>query len=723
MMDRLIVDKATDDLQAHAHEQAAVAELSRFALSADSIAAVLDKAVAVVAERLGLDLVELLLLEPDGSRFRVVAGTGWKEGVVGEARVEARSATLAGAVVIEDGPLVAADEAAQARFERPAHLGSLEIVSSVAVPIGPPGRRVGVLAAHALVPRPVGVSEVLWLRTVANVVAAAIERRRAEESTREARDELAALIASSPISIMAFDANGIVTLWNPAAEATFGWTAEEAIGRLLPIVPADRQSQFDELRGRVLAGEGVSGFETTRRHKDGRLLDVSIWNAPVRDEHGAVRGVMAVVQDISERRRREQALAFLAEAGEALTSTLDYERTLARVARLAVPRLADCCIVDVVDDDDRLGHALAVTHVDPKKEALVAELERRYPSDPDLARSFVGSVVREGRPRLVPEFTEGLIREIARDEEHLAALRELELASALCLPLLARGRMLGAITLLSAESRRRYDDDDLVLGVDLARLAALAVDNARLYHQRSHIAMTLQRSLLPPALPSIPGVELAARYRPSGEGVEVGGDFFDVFQTAENAWTIAIGDVCGKGPEAAAVTGLARHSIRAAVLGEGSPSRALEVVNEAVLREFDASTFCTVAVARLDLGEAPRLTLACGGHPLPLRVTAGGAVSAVGRHGTLIGLFEAPVFADETVELTAGDVLVFYTDGLVEGHEGGMEAGEEAVQAILRESAGAQADAIADRIEASVAEAEGAGRDDVAVLVARIVSR
>jgi PAS domain S-box-containing protein len=708
------------DILAYARRQEAVAELSRFALATDAIEQVFDRAARTVAETLGLELVEVMLRDEAALAFLVVAGVGWPDGVVGAARVDAES-TLAGAVVAADGPVLAEGAAAQARYARPAHVAERDPVVSVAVPIGPPGRRVGILAGHSTEPRTVSETDVLWLRTVANVLAAALGRRQAEDRTREARDELEALIAASPVPTVAHDLEGRVTLWNPAAERTFGWTADEAIGRILPIVPPSRLDEFDAIRRRVLAGASLHGYEASWAHRDGSPVDIRFWTAPVRDAAGAVRGGVAVVQDVTADLRHEQALAFLAEASETLTSTLDYERTLARVGRLAVPALADCCVVDVVEEGERAAHALAVAHVDPAKEGLVKELEERFPSDPGAPDSFVGGVVREGRPRLVQAFDDDLLRSIARDGEHLSYLRSLRLVSGMFLPLAARGRLLGAITLLSAESGRRYDEQDLALAADLARHAALAVDNARLYRQRSHIAMTLQRSLLPPAMPAIPGVEIAARYRAAGEGIEVGGDFFDIFQTGEATWTISIGDVCGKGPEAAAVTGLARHSVRAAAIGEHSPSRLLGVVNQAVLQAFDASTFCTLAVARLDLdGQGARLTLACGGHPLPMRLAADGTISSLGRHGTLVGLFDDPVFSDETIVLAPGDALLFYTDGLVEGYGGDIERGEAIVGDLLAECAGEGAEAIADRIEGSIAEAAAAARDDVALVVVRL---
>ncbi len=279
------------------------------------------------------------------------------------------------------------------------------------------------------------------------------------------------------------------------------------------------------------------------------------------------------------------------------------------------------------------------------------------------------------------------------------------------------------ITLLSDRSGRRFGQGDLDLVMDLARHAALAVDNARLYQQRSLVASTLQRSLLPPQLPAVAGVELAARYRASGAGLEVGGDFYDAFAIDEESFGIAIGDVCGKGPEAAAVTGLTRHAIRASALYERSPARTLSILNGAVLAEYEGRTFCTVAYGVLELrGNAgASLRLSLGGHPLPLHLRSDGCVEAVGTFGTLIGVFEDPEFEEVVVELSPGDALLAYTDGLVEGLEERLGAGEQRLVELLQGCVGSAAEEIAATVEGAVAEAgSAADRDDIAFLVVRV---
>jgi serine phosphatase RsbU (regulator of sigma subunit) len=289
--------------------------------------------------------------------------------------------------------------------------------------------------------------------------------------------------------------------------------------------------------------------------------------------------------------------------------------------------------------------------------------------------------------------------------------------------MMARGRMLGAIALASF-SDRKFDDDDVRVIRDLARRASVAVDNAKMYSQSKYIATKLQQSLLPPHLPEIPGVEIAARFRPAGEANEVGGDFYDIFQRDADHWAITIGDVCGKGADAAAVTSLARHTLRAtAIRGEDEPDELLRVLNSAMLTEGPmAYQFCTVAVASFTIGaESTRASVASGGHPLPIILRADGTVEAVGEPGTLLGVVEDPELVATEVELMRGDTMVFYTDGITEARTHQGMVGFHGLLEAVRECAGCAAAEVAERIEQRLLDTEGIQlRDDVALVVAQI---
>jgi serine phosphatase RsbU (regulator of sigma subunit) len=294
--------------------------------------------------------------------------------------------------------------------------------------------------------------------------------------------------------------------------------------------------------------------------------------------------------------------------------------------------------------------------------------------------------------------------------------------SVIVVPLTARGRTHGTLTLVMAESGRTYGDDDVAFATELARRAATSIDTARLYQDRDQVARTLQRSLLPPDLPDVPGIELAAVYHPAGGGGDVGGDFYDAFETGEGDLFLAIGDVCGKGAPAAALTGIARHTVRAAAVRERSPRTILRTLNQALLRQVTEHRFCTVAVGRLEPAAAgASLTVCCGGHPPPLLIRRDGTVEEAGTPGTLLGIYDQVQLSDLTVALEPGDAVVFHTDGVTEERLEGHMFGEERLLELLRSSAGMSAAGIADRIERAVLEFKpGPPADDVAVIVLRL---
>jgi serine phosphatase RsbU (regulator of sigma subunit) len=331
-------------------------------------------------------------------------------------------------------------------------------------------------------------------------------------------------------------------------------------------------------------------------------------------------------------------------------------------------------------------------------------------------------VIRTGEPELYPNVPDSLLVESAEDPEQLEVLRSVGITSAMATPLTARGRTFGAITFVMAESGRHFGEADLALAMDLARRAAQAVDNARLYQERAHVARTLQRSLLPRRIPEIPGIEMAAVYNAAGEGNEVGGDFYDLFEAESGVWFFVVGDVQGKGPEAAAVTGLARYTIRTAAMDERVPSEILTILNEALMRA-DTDRFCTVACCRMDLKhDPPQLSVSCGGHPPPMVARAAGEVETVDSKGDLLGIFPDVILTDHQLELMPGDTLVMFTDGVTERHGEQGAFGEDRLVAVVSSCSGFDAQSIAERIERSVLTFRPESpRDDVAILVARRV--
>lgn len=411
-------------------------------------------------------------------------------------------------------------------------------------------------------------------------------------------------------------------------------------------------------------------------------------------------------------------LRLLADASRLLGSSLEYGQTIQAVASAAVPDFADWCTVDLADDQGHL-QLLAVAHVDPAKVQLAWDLRERYPPDPD-APTGTPAVVRTGTSELLPEIPQEMLDRTLVEFPGLADLIEqLHLTSTMSVPLIARGRVLGAMSFVWGESERHYDESDLAIAQELALRAAISIDNARLYEEQRRVADTLQSSLRPPLLPEIPGIELAAEYRPGGALMEVAGDFYDVFQLRPGSWFAVMGDVCGKGVDAAAVMALARYTIRTAALRQVRPSGILSTLNEALLRSgFDR--FVTVSALRIDEGEeSSRLTISSGGHPQPVRVS-GGTANLVEVPGTLLGVLATPELTDHTFDLGPGDSLVLYTDGVTEEHRGAELFGDDRLLELGRSCGDSSAAMFARRIVEAVEEF-GGGRpaDDIAVLVVR----
>jgi serine phosphatase RsbU (regulator of sigma subunit) len=235
------------------------------------------------------------------------------------------------------------------------------------------------------------------------------------------------------------------------------------------------------------------------------------------------------------------------------------------------------------------------------------------------------------------------------------------------------------------------------------------------------LARTLQESLLPPVLEAPPGLEIAARYRPAGSGIEVVGDFYDVFQSGRDAWNVVIGDVMGKGIEAAKLTALAHYTLRAAAMRSDSPSATLRTLNRALLEQASAEDprFLTALHLTFTPGRLPvRLALCSAGHEVPVLKRAGGATTSLELRGTLLGALPHPVLEDVTVELGPGDQLLLYTDGVLDGKRGRERFGLDRLLATVAECPPGSADALADAVEAAALEFnEGALPDDAALVV------
>jgi PAS domain S-box-containing protein len=416
----------------------------------------------------------------------------------------------------------------------------------------------------------------------------------------------------------------------------------------------------------------------------------------------------------AERRRRQQ-LDFVVEASEVLASSLDVDETLERLAFLAVPRAGDWCAIDLVTDDGAL-RSVAVAHADRERLALADELRAKYPPDPNDDRG-APNVIRTGRPELYPTIPDELLVEAAIDEEHLRMIRELGMASVMVVPLTARGRTLGAMTLVAAESGQRYTEDDLEAAQELARHAALAVDNATLYRREHEAAVTLQRALLPASLPSPREAEVAASYLPAGPGLEVGGDWYDLVETEAGRVAVVVGDVAGRGLAAATIMGRLRTAFRAYMLEGAPPAAAVERL-DALMGDFEEPSMVTLVHLSLD-PVTRRVEYVRAGHPPPLVRDRAGAVRELDGSGSPpLGVIRDAVFRSSSAELEPGSVVLLYTDGLIERPTEGIGSG----LARLRRAFAAAPDSAEGCVQ-KIVERLGAEAlpDDVAIVALRFI--
>jgi len=375
------------------------------------------------------------------------------------------------------------------------------------------------------------------------------------------------------------------------------------------------------------------------------------------------------VRAVDEADLRAAQLAFLAHASAELAGSLDYRSTLAKVARLAVPTLADWCAVDVVQDG--VLQTLAVAHADPAKVAWARELQQRYP--PDLAaETGAPNVVRTGVSELYPEITDDMLVAGAVDAQHLQLTRDLNLRSALIVPLQARGRTLGAITLVRAETPQHYGPADLAVAEDLARRAGIAIDNAELHSQTREVALQLQRAVLPARLDDIAGWDVATHYRPAARN-EVGGDFYDAVALPGGQLVAFIGDVMGHGVAAAAAMAQMRAAVRAYVATDPDPATVLRRL-DGMLEMFEIAQLVTLALLLVDPA-GRRLTVANAGHCPPLLVPARGAAHFVDVPASPpLGAGRDERRIATTWPFAAGSTLLLYTDGLIENRGENIDA-------------------------------------------------
>jgi PAS domain S-box-containing protein len=609
-------------------------------------------------------------------------------------------------------------------------LRALRLNSALFVPLRSRGRILGAFACGVgLSGRTYDAEDVRFAEVLSGRISLALDNAGLSRMVGELEQQLESTLANLAEAVLVRAPTGRLVFANQAVVELLGFdsvddmttTSSEDLMRLYEAFDESgrRLSLSDLPSARALAGEAAepllvrnvvrsTGAERWLLHKA----------TPVFDEQDELTLVVNVIEDVTEVKRAELSQRLLAEAGKELSSSMDYEQTLQRVVRLAVPQLADWCGVSIRGPYDELEQ-VAVAHVDPEKVALAREFGARSPTRMSDAGG-TAEVIRSGRSRLIREITPEMIAHADISEERAALVRDLQMGSVIIVPLaVPGGPPLGAMTLVMAESGRRFEERDLALAEELGRRAAVAVENARLYTERSHIATTLQQSLLPEELPQIAGFQLASLYRAAGDQSDVGGDFYDAFQIP-SGWMIVVGDVTGRGPQAAALTSLARYTLRTAARLLDDPLGALAELNTE-LRTRSQPSLVTIACALLrETAEGTRASVVLAGHPPPYHVHAG-VPRQVGSFASPLGAYEAGGWREETITLEPGDQLVLYTDGVTDTVGHGERFGEDRLGDTLAGTAGAPE--TIQRIDQALKDfADGPQTDDTAVLVLQRVA-
>ncbi len=609
-------------------------------------------------------------------------------------------------------------------------LGSLAMRAAMFVPLRARGRVLGALACGVgSSGRDYGEDDLRFAEVLAGRFALALDNAGLSAAVSGLEQQFEATLANLAEAVIVRDAGGRMIFANAAAARLLGLGSVEQVtgagaealmalydvydetGR--PITLADLPTAVAE-RGEY--AEPLLVRNVIRATGDERWLLHKA--TPVFHDDGALSLIVSVIENVTEVKRAELAQRLLAQAGKELSSSLDYEQTLQRVAQLAVPELADWCGVVIRGEGDVLEQ-VAVAHSDPERVEVARRFGERYPArmtDP----TGTPEVVRSGKSQLIPQITEEMLVAAEITDEQLDLIRELQMRSVIIVPLEIAGRApIGALSLVMADSGRVFDEDDLTLAEELARRAATAVENSRLYTESVHIADTLQQSLLPPVLPRIHGFSLASLYRAAGEQNEVGGDFYDAFEVA-GGWLVVVGDVAGRGAEAAALTSLSRHTLRTAAKLLGDPIAALGQLN-AALRERPRLSLVSVCCALLRPADGRvGATVVLAGHP-PAYLVRGGEPQAVGIFAPFLGVDDTGAWQGVELALEVGDRLVLYTDGVIDTVGASERFGEERLERALR-GTGDAAETVRRIEEAVSAFASGPQVDDTAVLVVERVS-
>lgn len=536
--------------------------------------------------------------------------------------------------------------------------------------------------------------------------------------------------------VFVMDKDGTLLEFNDAAEELSGYTRTQLLGKSFPqlLTPEDRDL-FQTNIELTWAGESRL-FEAKLQDAQARTVTLSITTAPIL-LHAQVIGVFGVLRDVTEQKRREleylealtrerqarhqaeqaqRKLHLLAEASRIANDSSPPQAKLEQVAALALSVLGDACFVDVTDEARQLRR-VAAYQTEPANQEPLSKWFTNTPATDPLPSAKA--------PDATPTFPELRYQPLTEPELTAPQLRWLsdsDTTPSFCVPIAGRDGPLGVLTFFRLETVDLYTVDDRELADELAQILATGIDRIFLYHVQRELTRTLQQSLLPPRLPDLPGVLIGTAYQPASAGLEIGGDFYDLFPISDGGWAAIIGDVTGKGPTAATVTGLVRHTLRALVTQIQEPSRLLAAANNLLVEQLSGEHFCAITFVHFSWqGEVLYARIASAGHLPTLVLRRNGELEILELPGMLLGVFPELTWDELTIAFEPGDTLILYTDGITDARAGRHRFGEEALQQLIRSCSGLTAQQIALRVETTVAQfCEGDPVDDIALLIVQL---
>jgi PAS domain S-box-containing protein len=489
------------ELQTILRRQEGLTKYTQLTLESSDFEALLDDTINLVSEVMDVDCSALLEWSSEEHHRVFQAGIHWNGDELIRERMISGIKSLAEYTLRMGQPVIVKNLSLESRFQDSAMLYQLGLNSVLSVIVPLVGKPFGVMAVCKRQPSNFSKIDADYLQSVANVLASAILRIRSETELHFSHDQLAVILEGAADGILVQGKNHELVFGNQAAAEMMGLaTQEELMSTPLEALlqkfnikdDAGNPFKLEQLPSRlVFQGEPEASAVIRFNERDSsQEYWALVKSRPILDQDEQVVMSVSVLHDITQLKQDEKAQLFLAEAGKILSSSLDYSATLNSVARLATNKLADWCAIDVIEDDDVVHH-LVVAHSDPEKVSQAQELIQRYPTDWN-APSGVPKVIRTGQAEFYREINDDMIQNIGGDSEQLSFVKQMNFHSAMIMPLIARGQTFGAITLIWAESKRRYSDTDLILAEELARRASAAIDNARLLREAQQMNTELE---------------------------------------------------------------------------------------------------------------------------------------------------------------------------------------------------------------------------------------